>query len=71
MSLIMLIILTSCDAKKEKKEEHTAFLVTNPIKKDTSITKDYVSQIHSFRHIEIRALEKDTFKKYRLMKDNT
>ena len=58
MSLIMLIILTSCDNKKEKKEEHTAFLVTNPIKKDTSITKDYVSQIHSYRHIEIRALEK-------------
>ena len=50
MSLIMLIILTSCDAKKEKKEEHTAFLVTNPIKKDTSITKDYVSQIHSIEH---------------------
>ena len=63
MSLIMLIILTSCDAKKEKKEEHTAFLVTNPIKKDTSITKDYVSQIHSFRHIEIRALEKGYLQK--------
>ena len=59
----MLIILTSCDAKKEKKEEHTAFLVTNPIKKDTSITKDYVSQIHSFRHIEIRALEKGYLQK--------
>lgn len=63
MSLIMLIILTSCNAKKEKKEEHTAFLVTNPIKKDTSITKDYVSQIHSFRHIEIRALEKGYLQK--------
>ena len=63
MSLIMLIILTSCDAKKEKKEEHPAFLVTNPIKKDTSITKDYVSQIHSFRHIEIRALEKGYLQK--------
>lgn len=63
MSLIMLIILTSCDTKKEKKEEHTAFLVTNPIKKDTSITKDYVSQIHSFRHIEIRALEKGYLQK--------
>lgn len=59
----MLIILTSCDTKKEKKEEHTAFLVTNPIKKDTSITKDYVSQIHSFRHIEIRALEKGYLQK--------
>ncbi|MCB4798222.1 efflux RND transporter periplasmic adaptor subunit [Neotamlana laminarinivorans] len=62
MSLLVLIIFTSCHDKKEKKEEHTAFLVTNPIKKDTSITKDYVSQIHSIRNIELRALEKGYLK---------
>jgi membrane fusion protein (multidrug efflux system) len=48
----------SCQNKNVEKKEHTAFLVTKPIKKDTSITKDYVSQIHSYRHIELRALEK-------------
>lgn len=62
MSLLVLIIATSCNTKKEKKEEHTAFLVTNPIKKDTSITKDYVSQIHAARHIEIRVLERGYLK---------
>lgn len=53
-----LFIVASCNSKKEKKEEHTKFLITSPIKKDTSITKDYVCQIHSFKHIELRVLEK-------------
>ena len=60
--LIMLLCLASCEKKKEEKREETTFLVTNPIKKDTSITKDYVSQIHSIRHIELRALEKGYLK---------
>lgn len=62
MGLFMLIVQTSCESKKEERKEHTAFLVTNPIKKDTSITKDYVSQIHAIRHIEVRALEKGYLK---------
>ncbi len=60
--VFMLVSFTSCRTKNEKKEEHTKFLVTNPIKKDTSITKDYVSQIHSIRHIEVRAMEKGYLK---------
>ncbi|AWH74801.1 efflux RND transporter periplasmic adaptor subunit [Dokdonia sp. Dokd-P16] len=62
IGLFLLIIQTSCHTKKEEKKEHTAFLVTNPIKKDTTITKDYVSQIHAIRHIEVRALEKGYLK---------
>lgn len=58
MSVIVFILFTSCHSEKAEKKERIEFLVTNPIKKDTAITKDYVSQIHSFRHIEIRALEK-------------
>ena len=63
MSLLVLIIVTSCSTKKKEKKEHAAFLVTNPIKRDTSTTKDYVSQIHSIRNIEIRALEKGYLEK--------
>ncbi len=62
IGLLALLIQTSCQTKKEEKKEETAFLVTNPIKKDTIITKDYVSQIHSIKHIEIRALEKGYLK---------
>lgn len=62
IGLLVFLMLTSCGAKKEEKHEETKFLVTSPIKKDTSITKDYVSQIHSIRHIEVRALERGYLK---------
>ncbi|SDH91081.1 membrane fusion protein, multidrug efflux system [Winogradskyella thalassocola] len=60
--LCMCITLASCEEHKEEKHEESTFLVTNPIKKDTTIAKDYVSQIHSIRHIELRALEKGYLK---------
>ncbi len=54
-----MLYLTSC--KSEKHETHEAeskFLVTSPMLKDTTTTREYVSQIHSIQHIELRALEK-------------
>jgi membrane fusion protein (multidrug efflux system) len=56
--LLALLCLTSCTSKKEEKEEVEKFTVTNPVKIDTSFTKQYVSQIKSVRNIEIRAQEK-------------
>ncbi|WP_276133122.1 efflux RND transporter periplasmic adaptor subunit [Polluticoccus soli] len=48
----------SCTTKKEEKETNTKFQVTSPLKMDTAITKDYVCQIRSISHIELRALER-------------
>src|SRR6187431_1832739 len=56
--LIAVLSLASCNSKKEEKEEIETFAVTNPVKIDTSLTKQYVAQIKSFRNIEIRAQEK-------------
>jgi len=53
-----MLYLTSCTTKIEQKEEDGKYTVTNPIKIDTSFTKEYVSQIKSIRNIEIRAQEK-------------
>jgi len=58
MSLYATLCYTGCTSKKEKKEEATKYSVTTPLKIDTSLTKEYVSQIRSVRNIEIRALEK-------------
>lgn len=58
-----LLLFASCTSKKEEKKEETHFLVTNPIKKDTAIIKDYVSQIHSIQHIELRAQERGYLQK--------
>ncbi|WP_114759516.1 efflux RND transporter periplasmic adaptor subunit [Flavobacterium sp. AG291] len=57
------LFFASCTSKKEEKKEETHFLVTNPIKKDTAIIKDYVSQIHSIQHIELRAQERGYLQK--------
>jgi membrane fusion protein (multidrug efflux system) len=57
MGLSALLYCTGCESKKETKEEKTQFLVTSPLKKDTLTTREYVCQIHSIQHIELRALE--------------
>ena len=53
---------TSCKKEHHKEEERT-FAVTNPIKKDTLITQNYVCQIHSIQHIELRAQERGYLEK--------
>lgn len=56
--ILAVLSLVSCNSKKEEKEEVETFVVTNPVKVDTSFTKQYVAQIKSIRNIEIRAQEK-------------
>ncbi|WP_366182853.1 efflux RND transporter periplasmic adaptor subunit [Flavobacterium ovatum] len=58
VSLCALMSLIGCKEQKEEKKEEVKFLVTNPVLKDTAITKEYVCNISSIRHIELRALEK-------------
>ncbi len=58
MILCISLSHTSCESKKEEKTEDTKFLVTSPIVRDTSISKDYVAQIHSISHIELRSVER-------------
>ena len=63
MSFSALYGNTSCSKREEEKEEVTKFLVTSPLQKDTTITKEYVAQIHSIQHIEMRALERGYLQK--------
>jgi membrane fusion protein, multidrug efflux system len=62
MGLCTLVLSTSCKHKEEKKEE-TKFLVTSPVQMDTTITKEYVCQIKSIQHIELRAQERGYLEK--------
>lgn len=62
--LCALLGFTSCQSHHEKSHhENGELLVTSPLKKDTSITQDYVCQIHSINHIEIRSQEKGYLEK--------
>ena len=62
-SLCAFLSLTGCNSHKEEKEHHTKFLVTSPLQLDTTLTKDYVAQIHSISHIELRAQERGYLQK--------
>lgn len=63
LSLCALLLFASCNSHKEEKEEKIKFLVTQPLQKDTLITRNYVCQIHAIQHIEMRALEKGYLQK--------
>jgi membrane fusion protein, multidrug efflux system len=58
VGLSVQLCITSCDSKKEEKEEEAKFLVTTPLRKDTIATREYVCQIRAIQHIELRALER-------------
>lgn len=59
MGIILAINFSSCEHKENHHNtEETKYLVTSPIKKDTLTTRQYVCQIHSIQHIELRALER-------------
>lgn len=63
LSLCAGVLLTGCASKHEEAEEEYKFLVTSPLKKDTTVTRAYVCQIRSIQHIEMRALEKGYLQK--------
>ncbi|MCB5183959.1 efflux RND transporter periplasmic adaptor subunit [Methylobacillus gramineus] len=58
LSLTALLLGGCHEVETTEHEDVAKFKVTTPIRRDTSIVKEYVSQIHAIRHIEIRALER-------------
>jgi membrane fusion protein, multidrug efflux system len=48
----------SCRHDEHEKHEDTKFTVTSPVRKDTVVYHEYVCQIRSVQHIELRALER-------------
>lgn len=61
-SLLAGSILSGChheDVHHEHEEHEDAkLIVTRPLKRDTTVTREYVCQIHSRSNIEVRALER-------------
>ena len=58
VSMAALLFATGCHHDEHHKEEATPFIVTNPVIKDTLIFNEYVCQVRSIQHIELRALER-------------
>lgn len=56
---LIVALLSGCNQSDTKPHEELLKLeATTPLREDTSVTKEYVCQIHAFRHIEVRALER-------------
>ena len=49
---------SACKHKEHAKEDETVFIVTSPLQKDTTLYREYVAQIQSINHIELRSQEK-------------
>ncbi|MFZ4928294.1 efflux RND transporter periplasmic adaptor subunit [Chryseobacterium sp. Mn2064] len=58
INLCLIFLFVGCQSEKKEKTESASFNVTSPLVKDTLVNKDYVAQIRSINHIELRAQEK-------------
>jgi len=55
---LLAFLQVACHHSTHHKEQEATFLCSQPVTKDTLIYKEYVCQIRSIQHIELRALEK-------------
>ena len=55
---MLAVFITNCNPRGKEHHEDATYLVSSPIRKDTILYTNYVCQIHSIQHIELRALEK-------------
>ena len=60
---LCIIGLAACHKDEQEREEAVKYVVTSPLRKDTTIVREYVCQIHAIQHIEIRALERGYLEK--------
>jgi membrane fusion protein, multidrug efflux system len=58
VSLLFCASLSSCHSEHEEQEHSSTFIVTSALRMDTTVTREYVCQIHSIQHIELRAMER-------------
>lgn len=60
---ICLIGLSACHKDEQDHEEAVKYVVTSPLRMDTTIVHEYVCQIHAIQHIELRAMERGYLEK--------
>ena len=58
LTCLAVLLNISCRHDEQEKHENTKFIVTSPVRKDTLVYHEYVCQIRSVQHIELRALER-------------
>jgi membrane fusion protein (multidrug efflux system) len=52
------VAMVSCQQHPHENHQEPVFMVSKPVRQDTTIYNEYVCQIRSIQHIELRALER-------------
>lgn len=60
---LAMIFFSACKREEHKIDETGIYQVTNPVQRDTTFFNEYVCQIKSIQHIELRALERGYLQK--------
>ncbi|MBL7942037.1 MAG: efflux RND transporter periplasmic adaptor subunit [Flavobacteriales bacterium] len=55
---LAIILLSACNNEHHEATEQSVYTVSLPEKKDTTVYQEFIGQIRSIQHIELRALEK-------------
>lgn len=63
LNVVFLLTFVSCSQKHQEAETESEFLVMTPLQMDTTIYKEYVGQVRSANHIELRSQEKGYLEK--------
>ncbi|MEJ8818582.1 efflux RND transporter periplasmic adaptor subunit [Lacibacter sp. H407] len=64
LSIVAAVVgFSSCAHQEEEKETEATFVVTSPIQMDTVLYKEYVGQVQSSSHIELRSQERGFLEK--------
>lgn len=63
LSVSAALLISACSSDKKNSDVRGKYPVTNPIVMDTTHTHDYVADIHSFQHVELRARVKGYIEK--------
>ena len=58
VQMVLAILFVSCVKKHPPAEEKPHLQISSPVRKTTEILREYVAQIRSYQHIEVRALER-------------
>lgn len=61
--IVGISIFNACQSTEHEKGEDIEFTITSPLEKDTVIYKEYVGQVQSSSHIELRSQEKGFLEK--------
>ncbi|GAB64312.1 putative multidrug efflux pump [Candidatus Jettenia caeni] len=63
LSVCAALLIPACSSEKEITDNREKYPVTNPVVMDTVYTNDYVADIHSLQHVEIRTRVKGYIEK--------